>query len=302
MNRHIFLDNLTILLGALILGKKKYFSNGLQSKSFEDHVAAVNLKTPQISGNGIFEVHAETLIGELDPAFRVAQWLGGNSPTIIYHHGNNERPFEFKKSAKNTFNSIFINNKNWGDANLIVVRAPFHNGSIGYYQDCMLEISNFIAMIATSVTLNEEIINEIRKVTSAPIITSGISLGGWVTNLHRGIFNTSTAYAPLMAGAYLGEVFLKSKYRRMASDRALEDPQEVRRLLNFEKLFRKQQTQNVYPLLARYDQLIDFDVQKETYKGYPLKTMERGHITGALSTKELQSHLLSVLKLAVDKK
>jgi len=300
MNKHILLDNITASIGALISGKKKFFTRNLQSPTFEEQVAAIKLKLPQISGEGIYEVTTDSLVGKIDCAFRIAQWKGIDSPTIIYHHGNNERPFNFKKSAKNTFYNIFINTTNRVDANLIVVRAPFHNCSLKHYQSSMVEIKNFIAMIATSVRLNEEIINDIRKVTSKPIITSGISLGGWTTNLHRGIYNTSTAYAPLMAGAYLGELFLVSKYRKMTSDIALENPEKIRNLLNFNKLFKRHNTQNIYPLLSRYDQFIEYDVQKETYKGYPLKTIESGHVTGALNTNELRKHLLSVLKL-VDK-
>ena len=300
MNKHILLDNITASIGALISGKNKFFAVSLQSPTFEEQVAAIELNLPPISGEGIYEVPTNTLVGKIDAAFRIAQWKGINYPTIIYHHGNNERPFDFKKSAKNTFYNIFINTKNRVDANLIVVRAPFHNCSLKHYQNSMVEIKNFIAMIASSVRLNEEIINDIRKVTSKPIVTSGISLGGWTTNLHRGIYNTSTAYVPLMAGAYLGELFLISKYRKMAADIALENPDKIRRLLNFDKLFKRHTTQNVYALLSRYDQFIEYDVQKETYKGFPLKTIECGHVTGALNTNELENHLLSVLKL-VDK-
>lgn len=298
MNKHIFLDYITASIGAMISGKKKFFADSLKSPTFEEQIAGIELKLPQISGEDIYEVQTETVVGKLDSAFRIAQWKGKDSPTIIYHHGNNERCFDFRQTAKNTFYNIFINTKDRVDANLIVVRAPFHNCSLKHYQNSMVEISNFIAMIATSVRLNEEIINEIKKENSRMIITSGISLGGWVTNLHRGIFNTSTAYAPLMAGAYLGELFLTSKYRKMASSLALENPDIIRRLLNFDKLFERHNTQNVFPLLSKFDQFIEYDVQKETYKGYPLKTIECGHVTGALNTNELRNHLLSVLKFA----
>ena len=50
--------------------------------------------------------------------------------------------------------------------------------------------------------------------------------------------------------------------------------------------------ENLFPLLGKYDQFIDYNVQKESYKGYPLKAMECGHVTGALSTKILKEHIL----------
>ena len=300
MNKHILLDRITASIGALISSKKKFFSESIESPSFEEQVSAIKLKLPQLSGKGDYEVQTETLAGKMDAAFRIAQWKGSEFPTIIYHHGNNERPFNFSRFAKNTFYNIFIDSKNKVDANLIVVRAPFHDCSFKHYQKKMLEIKNFIGMIAVSVRLNEEIINAIKKVSSKPIITSGISLGGWTTNLHRGIYNSSTAYTPLMAGAYLGELFLLSSYRKMTSNNALKNPEKIRSLLNFDALFKRQNTQNVYALLSKYDQFIEYDVQKETYEGYPLKTIECGHITGALNTNELKNHMLSVLKM-VDK-
>ncbi len=295
MNKHILLDNITAKVGALIAGKKKFFANSLQSQPFEELIATAELEFPTMEGEGIYDVKAKTSVGELDPAFRVAQWMGSEYPTIIYHHGNNERPFDFKKTAKNTFYNIFINTKDKVDANLIVVRAPFHNNSLKQYQNSMENLSNFTAMIATSVKLNEEIIKEIRRISSEPIITTGISLGGWVTNLHRAIYNTSTAYAPLMAGAFLGELFLKSKYRKMVSDIALNNPEEIRNVLNFDDSFKKIDGQNLYPLLSKYDQFIEYDVQRESYNGYPLKTVDCGHITGAINSKELRKHILSTL-------
>jgi hypothetical protein len=300
MNKHIFFDNLTASVGAMVAGKKKFFANSIQSPTFEEQVAAVELEFPKIAGEGVYEVRARTKAGDLDPAFCVAQWKGPDFPTIIYNHGNNERPFEFKKSAKNTFYNIFINTKDTIEANLIVVRAPFHNSSLKQYQDTMVDLSNFTAMIATSVKLNEELVKEIRKNSAAPVIISGISLGGWVTNIHRAIYNTSTAYAPLMAGTYLGELFIKSKYRKMASDIALHNPQEIRRVLNFDDLFTRQDTQNLFPLLSKYDQFIEYDIQKESYNGYPLKTIECGHVTGAINSSELRNHILSVLR-SIDK-
>lgn len=297
MNKHIFFDNLTASAGALIAGKKKFFAKSIKSPTLEEQVAQAELTIPSIEGEGLFDVTAITPAGELDPAFCVARWKGINYPTIIYHHGNNERPFEFKKTAKNTFYNIFIKSKENVEANLIVVRAPFHNCPLKHYQDKMVDLSNFTAMIATSVKLNEEIIQQVKKVSSQPIITSGISLGGWVTNLHRGIYNTSSAYAPIMAGTFLGELFLKSKYRKMASEMALNNPEEIRKVLNFSNVFEKQNTPNVFPLLAKYDRFIEYDVQSESYKGYPLKTIENGHVTGALNSKELNRHLLYVLEI-----
>lgn len=296
MNKHIFFDNITASIGGFIAGKKKFFASGVQSPSFEENIAAIELDSPTISGEGIFEMKVKTLVGELDPAVRVAKWMGFDYPTIIYHHGNNERPFDFKKTAKNTFYKTLVRSKDSIDANLIVVRAPFHNCSLSCYQEKMTELKNFVAMISTSVKLNEVLVQNLKGNSKAPVITTGISLGGWVTNLHRGIHNSSTAYIPLMAGTFLGELFLQSKYRKLTSDLALNNPEQIKSVLNFDELFQTINSKNIFPLLCKYDQFIEYDVQQESYRDYPLKTIEYGHVTGALNTEILKEHILEVFK------
>lgn len=298
MNKHIFIDNLTASIGAMVAGKNKFFANSINSESFEETINGIKLIIPKIDPEVIFEIPAKSLVDLLDPALYVAKWKGKNYPTIIYHHGNNERPFNFRKTAKNTFYNIFLKSQSVFEANLIVVRAPFHNCKLRHYQEKMTEMRNFVAMISTSVKLNEALIQYLRSESNAPVITAGISLGGWVTNLHRGLYNTSTAYAPLMAGSFLGELFLRSKYSKIVSDVALNKPEEIRKVLNFDEVFKSRNTQNIFPLLSRFDQFIEYNVQLDSYNSYnsyPLNTIECGHVTGALSTKLLKEHILEVL-------
>jgi len=295
MNKHVFLDNLTANIGSLIADKKKFFANSVDGPSFKEHLDAMEAEIPEIEKEGVYEVNLKSLVGDLDAAFKVAQWKGEDFPFIIYHHGNNERPFDFKKSAKNTFYNIFIKTEEKIDANLIVVRAPFHNCSLKEYQTKLCDLSNFTAMISASVMINEKLIQQIRKTSNAPILTSGISLGGWVTNLHRAFYNSSTTYAPLLAGSFLAELFIKSKYRKLASEKAKNNSEILRKILNFDDVFQSVSDKNLFPLLAKYDQFIEFEVQKETYNSYPLKTIDRGHVTGAISAMELRNHILNVI-------
>ena len=183
------------------------------------------------------------------------------------------------------------------DANLIVVRAPYHNTSLKVYQEKMTDLQNFMTMIATAVKLNETLIVALRQHSDQPVITTGMSLGGWVTNLHRAIFNTSDRYVPLMAGALLGELFLESRYRKMTGENALGAAGEIRELLNFDRAFGKVETGNVYPLLAKYDQFIEYPVQVKSYEGFDVRTIENGHVTAALNNKALRQHVLEVLHM-----
>jgi len=41
---------------------------------------------------------------------------------------------------------------------------------------------------------------------------------------------------------------------------------------------------------------IEFNVQKDSYDGCPLKVLENGHATGALNVNAMRWHILEVLK------
>jgi hypothetical protein len=302
MNKHVFLDNFSATIGTMISGKMKFFSESIESESFNDHIKSVKISIPEINVEGTYETEARTIVGKLDPAFRIEKWLGYDYPTIIYHHGNNERPFDYRKSAKNTFLNIFIKAKDKFRCNLIVIRSPFHNGSLKAYQLKVTRLNNFMSMLSVSAVLTESIIKEIRTKSAAPVVTCGISLGGWITNLHRCIFNSSSAYIPLMAGTFLGELFLESKYRRLTSDLALLNPEKIRQLLNFNTLFDKITDKNVYPVLAVYDQFILFKTQKNSYLKHPVKSFEAGHVTGALSAGYFRKHILATLRVIQEQK
>lgn len=112
-----------------------------------------------------------------------------------------------------------------------------------------------------------------------------------MTNLHRSFYNTANAYIPLLAGTFLGELFLKSSYSKLAAPAAHENPQTIRRLLNFSEDFAKVTDRNVFPLLGLYDQFIEYDVQKESYNGHQIQTLKKGHVTAALDSAGLREHI-----------
>jgi hypothetical protein len=293
MNKHIFLDRLTAAVASTTLGKNRFFSSGIDSSGFAEHLKQISLEAPEMKA-GVNEVSAETPVGLIDPAFYLMQWKGNDYPTIIYHHGNNERPFDFSRFAKNSFRSIFCDAKNYTEANLIAIRAPFHNDSLKSYQKVVGHLSNFVAMLSTSVKLIEHILQQLKKEAEAPILVSGISLGGWVTNLHRTYYNTADAYVPLLAGAALDHLFTDSIYRKMGGRIARENPARIREILNFEEDFQKIKDDNVFPLLGQYDQFIQYERQRKSYKTDNIKVLKTGHVTSFLSGKELRNHILSI--------
>lgn len=295
MNKHIFYDKMTAGIASFASGKHRFFSKSIESASLKEHLDSVSIEAFGITKD-IHELKAESRVGGLDPAFYAAQLIGTDYPTIIYHHGNNERPFDFGKFAKNSFKVILCDTDQPIEANIIAVRAPFHNASLKDYQRNISQLSNFAAMLMTSVKLIEQLAAVLKHTYSGPILVSGISLGGWVTNLHRTFYNSADAYVPLLAGAALGELFLTSGYRKMAGELAAAHPAEIRRILNFEQKFRRVPDNNVFPLLGRYDQYIQYERQKICYGDRPVNVLETGHVTSLLAADKLRDHIVKVLK------
>lgn len=114
MNKHILIDNLTANIGSLISGRKKFFAKSTDSQSFGEQISLIELNVPEMNSEGTFEIRATAPAGDIDPAFRIEKWLGNDYPSIIYHHGNNERPFDYRKTAKNSFMNIFVKDRDEG--------------------------------------------------------------------------------------------------------------------------------------------------------------------------------------------
>lgn len=289
MNWHVFLDKMTIYSSMALLARSKYFRDGAQSETVGEMVTAVSLDIPPISGPGLVELTAQTPVGPLDPAFRVANWSDEPGPVIIYHHGTNENPPEM------SFNKILAGKGTAVSVNLIFVRAPF-NSSLRAFTASIAQVRNYAAMLATSSVVIEGLVNRCRAQGMGPILVSGISLGGFVTNLHHTYYNSADAYAPLLAGPVMEDVLLKSIYHKLIVAPDVETQRQVARALSFAADYTAVSHLNLFPLLARHDQYIRYEVQRAAYGAdVPVAVLDKGHVSGALAYADLRNHLLASL-------
>ena len=296
MNTHELFDIGTIRVSALLLGDAKFFARSLDARPLVEVAAESETTVNNLSRAGERTVTVDTPVGAFEAAYLPWQWFGPDRPTIIYHHGSGERPFDFGRVGSNSFRRLFVAADRTVPANLVAVRAPFHDRSNADYARAMGDLENFVGMLAASVGLIDALATRAGDRTSSPILASGISLGGWAVNLHRACFDAVDRYVPILAGAALGEMFVSSVYRKMTAEPVRRRPDHLREVLDFEEEFTAVGADDCSPLLARYDRIVEYDRQRPSYEGMPLSVLERGHVTGSLATDRLREHVRSVLQ------
>ena len=295
MNVHEILDVGTVQLSALLLRDATFFARSLDSRPLVEVATGSKASVDHLDRAGERTVTVDTPIGAFEAAYLPWQWRGPDYPTFIYHHGSGERPFDFGRFSSNSFRRLFVASNEAIPANLVAVRAPFHDGSNMDYARAMGDLENFVGMLAASVSLVDALAIRASERTSSPVLASGISLGGWAVNLHRACFDTVDRYVPIFAGAALGEMFVSSVYRKMIAGPAQRRPDYLREVLDFETEFTVVEADDCSPLLARYDRIIEYDRQRPSYEGMSLSVLDRGHVTGSLATDRLREHVLHVL-------
>jgi predicted esterase YcpF (UPF0227 family) len=298
LNIHELVDRFTAIAGRVAAGRDLFFSETIDSLPLTELISQVSLEVPEIKGTGVYTTNVTNPRPDLDPAFLVYQWKGAGYPVILFHHGNNENPFDFGRFSKHSFRMIFEQNSGNIDASIIAVRAPYHGIPLKDYTSKIIHLSHFVEMLAASVVMVEKLVLQLKGKTREKILLSGISLGGWVTNLHRTCFNSANLYVPIFAGAALAEVFLASYYQKLTGENVRDEPDLLRKTLNFEDDYRSRDSENVFPLLARYDQFIKYERQKQCYSDDTIiNVIEKGHVTGLLASDKLCNHICSNLQV-----
>jgi hypothetical protein len=289
MNIHGCLDNLSIKMGSLYGDKVKFFREGIDSDPLTEMPGALEIDFTPAEGEGEGEGEGEHTVpvryGDIEGTARysVINWTGKGAPAVIFHHGSGETDYI------NRIRKIF-DREQYSDVNVLAVSIPF-NRNMKEYLHGIGSLNRFAFLLASSVRLIEELGTHLKSLGSEKIVVSGISLGGWITNLHSSVYASLDEYRPVFAGAALDHLFTDTVYRKMTASPAREHPEAVKEALNFEDAFRAKNPANVYPLLAKYDQYIRFERQKGIYLPENITVLDKGHITGSMDIPALREHL-----------
>lgn len=280
LNKHVFFDRVMLGIAGLFVMNKKYFQESIESPTFEEHLKGVTLDFPHFRGEGLYELEVETLAGEMDAAFRIAQWKGTDAPTVLYHHGASEHPFD------KSFKKIFPPDQPV-DANLIVIRSPYHRTSNTELMKAGVHLSRYVALMAVSVAVTERLLSLVNK--TAGTLVAGYSLGGFITNRHHMQYNTAGAYVPFMAGTVHGEIFLTTW---KAAPQAVEHAEVLRDRLNFDKEWAARSHNNVFPVLGLYDPLNLIETQGPSYGDVSVEVWKTGHLSSTFACEKWREKIL----------
>ena len=284
-NPETLLDLAVFKIGNALYPDQAYFRDGVESVDFRTHVAAVRLSPVAWNEEGLYEVEAQTLEGPMDPAFRVYSWHSNTAPTLIFHHGASEVPFDgifeaiFERDSRGQLPSV----------NLIIVRTPYHQTGRLELLEGAATMSRFLALMAVCVRLDQKLIGVLRARGVESIGVAGISLGGFITNRHHLVFNSADFYVPIVAGTDHAAV-LTNAYP--AAPDALLQSETLRKHLDLSGQWARSAHANVFPILGRYDGVCRLEEQGPSYGEMPVKIWNRGHISAALSFRALRHVLL----------
>ena len=308
MNLHKLADEMVAAIGGMYGDGTKYFRDGTESAHVSDVIAETSVElgkpgAPPVLEDGQ-EMLARTVYGTFSaPArFSVLRWAGSSAPTLIYHHGSGESDYtaRVRRIAEWMDGSSGASGRSpgatgaqtvvYGPANIIACSVPY-NHSLKEYLVAVRRLDRWVFLLSASVRLTEALATYLTEWGCPRVVCAGLSLGGWITNLHHTYFDTCDVYSPIFAGAALDDLFTESIYQKLLASSARDAGERFRATLNFEGDFKARGNQNVYPVMARFDRFIRFERQAGIYRPEQMTVLERGHTTGALAYRRLAGHL-----------
>lgn len=266
-----------------LLLKSQPFPEGVETVDFCEHINAVQLEVPKWEKEGLYEVSAQTREGMMYPAFLVYNWYAEDAPTIIFNHGAFEYPFD--KTFLRIFNKDSLKTLK---VNLIIIRTPFHQHK-GELKNGIKTLSKFLTTMAVSTKLTEEVLKNLRTRGVKFVEVAGISLGGVISNRHRIIYNSADVYVPIIAGTAHEKLFIRNKD---INQKEIDRNKIISQNLNFSAEWNKINTNNVFPICARYDDYCRLNEQGPSYGNCKIEIWNLGHLTTAVSYRALKPVLL----------
>jgi hypothetical protein len=286
-----FIDRTAIRVASTLARNVRYFAEGVESRPLAELAPQVSIDLPDITGEGFYQAVGHCGDTEIQPALLVRRWQGWDAPLVMYHHGAAEGGWTF------SFDRIFRRRAlDSLSVNVVAICATSSQTNREFYTQ-IRTLAGYTALIAGSAAVAEAMVARHRSRSSAPVVLSGVSLGGVVSCLHAACFGTADGYAPLYAGPNLAEVFIASAYGPMCDESArTRHSDAIRRTLDFGPAFSAGPVERVFPVLGRFDSYFNLQTQSAYYRPENLTVTDQSHSSGATAFGFLRRHILETLE------
>ena len=168
INRHVLFDR--CMLWVFRTFGRPFFDLSVDSPDFETHLDAVWFNGPPLAGEGLYEFAVDSLGEDVDMQVRVLHYADRTAPLIIYNMGGGEAPFD--STIRRAFPDPL-------PINVVAVEAPYQRDK-HQQQKAFAHLSNYIAMLAMTVKMNEQLLGSELFADAAVTMIAGTSLGGFV--------------------------------------------------------------------------------------------------------------------------
>ena len=208
-------------------------------------------------------------------------------PVLVFHPGAGSVPHD--KSFQRVIPPHCL--ESW---NVAHIEPACHRSLKDYFRRAFDSLEHLQLLFAASIQAFESVSRWAVRNGAPFVVYCGVSLGGILTSLHMCFFGSAHMYLPILAGLDVHHLFF------IGSNRALVHRAKLRRglacyrrALDFSPLLSETPRRPCFPLLAKHDLLVDYERAKQTWKGYPVSTIKRGHVSGVVSFQAMTEHLLT---------
>lgn len=211
-----------------------------------------------------------------------------DKPTIIFHHGMGVH--ERVQVA-----AIFTPNMQ-EKFNIFSVSSPHQTTTLTIVNKFFDSFNSLAGAVASSVLAVDEVVKFHRKESKKNITVMGLSLGGIVTSLHYFHIGKADFYFPIISYPNFGKILLNNRVEKL-----IPRYKEIVKNKRFFEIFDippklKVNRGNIFPILGKHDETIDYHEAKAFWLGYPVTVFNSAHFSTATKIPEIRKILIDKMQ------
>jgi hypothetical protein len=210
--------------------------------------------------------------------------LDTDAPALIFHHGASQTNY------MTALNYLYLRNQNV-PLNVFSIKAAHHESKQDFLGNCVDSFLNWQLTLWGSILAVEEYVKLMKNKNCSKVIIGGSSMGGIVATMHMLLFNSADLYLPINAYPNIGKIFLSRAYK-YAVDRYQQraENSDYPEAFALEHLLRDDMKEKAFPILARFDEYIDYAEATRFWRGFEVKTFDVGHMSTMFMAPEIRKY------------